>query len=251
MMAIDFEYVQARVQARLGERLDSAGWQLLETSRDLGQYLHAARGTVLSSKIEPLSATASPHVIERTLRREWRREVNIAERWVPARWRTAVAWTAHLCDLPTLEWLERGGGVLAWMRDDEALSPFAHVDSTMRAGELAAAGLGPLIEQKDLAVAWLAHFESTWPDDGSATERLRAFVRRIETYRARLAEADLTAAAQASQRDRLEARAVRLIRRSLAEPVTVFCHLLLAALDLERLRGGLVRRALFNDLKAA
>lgn len=250
-MAIDFEYAQARVQARLGERLDASGWQLLETSRDLGQYLHAARGTVLASRVEPLSATASPHFIERTLRREWRREVAITERWVPGRWRTAVAWMAHLCDLPALQWLARGSGVLPWISDDEALSPFAHADSSTRAGELTAAGLGPLVERDDLAAAWLTHFQSTWPDDGSATMRLRTFVDHIETYRARSAVAELTTAAQASARDRLEARAVRLIRRSLAEPVTVFAHLLLVALDLERLRSGLVRRALFNGLEAA
>jgi len=29
--------------------------------------------------------------------------------------------------------------------------------------------------------------------------------------------------------------------------VTVFCHLLLCALELHRLRQGLLRRALFND----
>ena len=52
---------------------------------------------------------------------------------------------------------------------------------------------------------------------------------------------------QGKRRRRLDAHAVRLIRRCLREPVTVFSHLLLVALDLGRLRNGLVRRALFGD----
>jgi len=43
---------------------------------------------------------------------------------------------------------------------------------------------------------------------------------------------------------------VNLLRRRRDQPVTVFCHLLLSALELHRLREGLLRRALFNDLAA-
>ena len=46
----------------------------------------------------------------------------------------------------------------------------------------------------------------------------------------------------------LQARAVRILRRHRDQPVTVFCHLLLCALELHRLRQGLLQRALFNDL---
>ena len=49
-------------------------------------------------------------------------------------------------------------------------------------------------------------------------------------------------------RETLEHRAVRILRRHRERPVTVFCHLLLCALELHRLRQGLLQRALFNDL---
>ena len=42
----------------------------------------------------------------------------------------------------------------------------------------------------------------------------------------------------------------RLFRRHGASPAAVFCHLVLVALDLERLRGGLVRRRLFEPASA-
>ena len=38
------------------------------------------------------------------------------------------------------------------------------------------------------------------------------------------------------------------MRANREQPVTIFCHLLLSALELHRLREGLVRRALFNEL---
>jgi hypothetical protein len=38
---------------------------------------------------------------------------------------------------------------------------------------------------------------------------------------------------------------VRLFRKHGGSPAAVFCHLALVALDLERLRGGLIRRRVF------
>lgn len=249
-MTIDFESAQARAQACVGDRLEPAGWQLLESTRRLEHYLHAARGTVLASRVEPLSPASSPHFIERSMRREWRREVSRVTGWVPKRWRPAVGWTSRLADLPALSWLERGGRVMAWMQDDESLAPFALADETLRRREYSAAGLEALLEPGDLAAGWLDQFMALLPDDGAAGQRLRDWIDRVERYRAGPGQADLDAAAHARERERLEEWTIRLIRRSLAEPVTVFSHLLLVALDLERLRGGMVRRALFNDPQA-
>jgi hypothetical protein len=50
-------------------------------------------------------------------------------------------------------------------------------------------------------------------------------------------------------RSKLELDALRILRRRREQAVTVFCHLLLTALELYRLRQGLLRRALFNDLE--
>ena len=49
-------------------------------------------------------------------------------------------------------------------------------------------------------------------------------------------------------RSELERHALRILRAHREQPVTVFCHLLLSALELHRLRQGLLERALFNDL---
>ena len=49
-------------------------------------------------------------------------------------------------------------------------------------------------------------------------------------------------------REDLERRAVGILRRHRERPVTVFCHLLLSAVELHRLRQGLLQRTLFNDL---
>jgi hypothetical protein len=46
----------------------------------------------------------------------------------------------------------------------------------------------------------------------------------------------------------LESRMLRLMRRHINQPVVAFCHLSLTALQLYRLRYGLIQRALFNDV---
>ncbi len=241
-MPIEFAYAQARVQARHGERLTPSDWQLLETSRGAGQYLHAARATALAPRVQSLSATSDAHVIERTLRREWRGDVHHAAGWIPGAWRPAVEWTAWLADLPAIAWLEHGGEVLPWMHDDPVVSHFATVDAAARHRELAIAGLEPVVAARDVATGWLMHFRALWPAQDGSTRSLQAYVDLVSGSRRRVAD-PATGAGNAA-RDELEAKTVRIIRRNLEEPVTIFCHLLLVALDLGRLRSGLVRRAL-------
>ena len=243
-MTIEFAYAQARAQARLGERLTPAGWQLLDASGTLAQYLHAARSTILRDRVRSRTAASSPHAIERSLRREWRAEVRRAASWVPERWRPAVTWTAWLCDLPTLARLEQGGEVLPWMADDAQLAPFAIDDRALRQRELFSAGLGALAAGDDVLTAWRQHFESLWPAGDPGVQRLRNLVDRVDSYRQ---EPETRRGSRTGPGRSLEARAARLVRRNFQEAVTVFTHLLLVALDLGRLRDGLVRRALFGD----
>ena len=244
-MTIDFAYAQARAQARLGERLTPAAWQLLEASGTLAQYLHAARSTALRNRVRSLTAASSPHSVERSLRREWRAEVHGAASWVPERWRPAVAWTAWLCDLPILARLAQSGEILPWMAADTQLATFAIEDAALRQRELSLAGLGALAGRTDVLTAWRRHFESLWPAGDPGVRRLGELVNRIDTYRREPEARGPKAPGQP-----LEARAARLIRRNFQEAATVFTHLLLVALDLGRLRDGLVRRALFGDWQA-
>lgn len=243
-MTIEFAYAQARAQARLGERLTPTAWQLLEASGTLAQYLHAARSTALRERVRSLTAAASPHSIERSLRREWRAEVRRTASWVPERWRPAVAWTTWLCDLPTLAHLEQGGEILPWMADDKQLAPFAIDDSAIRQRELFTAGLGALAAGDDVLTAWRQRFEALCPESDSGGRQLRDFIDRIDIYRQ---EPETRSGSRTAPGQLLEARAAWLVRRNFREAVTVFAHLLLVALELGRLRDGLVRRALFGD----
>jgi hypothetical protein len=229
-MPVEFAYAQARAQARHGRRLSPDTWSLLESSVGLSQFLHHVRGTALAPRVEHFSATTSPHVIERFLRREWRAEVDSAVRWAPARWRAAAGWTARLAELPAITYLEYGGEPQAWMADDAVLSTFA-------AGQMAAVS-------GDGLAGWLRHWRLLWPDDAEDDAALDELVSLVERHaiRGRGIDAD-------DWREKLEGRAVRILRRHREQPVTVFCHLLLCALELHRLRQGLLQRALFNDLE--
>lgn len=243
-MSIEFACAQARAQARLGGRLAPAAWQVLDATESLSQYLHAARTTALRKHVQSLTAASSPHGIERSLRRDWRTEVDGAASWVPERWRPAIAWTAWLSDLPAIAALGRGGELLPWMADDLALAPFAVDDAAIRQHEIKAADLGALIDRDDILAAWRQHFESLWPAGDPDLGRLRDFIDRVEGYRS---EPGPAGRAQTTSLEPLELLAGRLIRQNLRQTVTVLSHLLLVALDLGRLRGGLVRRALHGD----
>jgi hypothetical protein len=238
-MPVEFAYAQARAQAQHGRRLSADTWSLLESSVGLSQFLHHIRGTALAPMVEHFSATTSPHAIERFLRREWHDDVESAAHWVPGRWRPAVEWTGKLAELPVAGYLLDGGEPQPWMTDDPVLSVFAAADPVARPGSLEAAGYGAGLD------AWLLHWRGLWPDASKGRDALEELVSLTDRLGIRRNHSD-----DEDWRNSLERRVVGLLRRRRAEPVTVFCHLLLCALELHRLRQGLLRRALFNDLGA-
>ena len=242
-MPVEFAYAQARAQARQGDRLSEDSWSLLESSVGLAQYLHLARGTKLAARVEHFSATTSPHVIERFLRQEWRREVASVACWAPLRWRAAVLWTARTVELPTVSHLLHGEDPQPWMTDDPALSGLATEDaeSVGAAIEQALPGLAAG-GRNDLRTSWLIEWRRRWPADATRDPLLDKLAGLVERYGG--GEAD----AVGSWRSELERHALRILRGYREQPVTVFCHLLLSALELHRLRQGLLERALFNDL---
>lgn len=228
-MPVEFAYAQARAQARHGRRLSADNWSLLESSVGLSQFLHHVRGTALAPRVEHISAATSPHVIERFLRRAWHEEVDSAVHWVPARWRAAVAWTSRLAELPATRYLQAGGEPQGWMADDGVLSTVAAAETT------AASGSG--------FAGWLRHWRTLWPEEAADDPVLEELLSLIRKHGIRDERAEA-----GDWRETLEHRAVRILRRHRERPVTVFCHLLLCALELHRLRQGLLQRALFNDL---
>ncbi len=238
-MPVEFAYAQARAQAQHGRRLSAETWSLLESSVSLGQFLHQVRATSLASRVQRFSAATSPHVIERSLRREWHEEVQSAARWVPDRWRPAVVWTAALAELPMLGHLLTGGEPQPWMADDPVLSAFIAGDALARPASVERA------DYEDGLRGWLRRWRGLWPADVADGAVLERLVATIESYGVRREDTGAD-----DWRGGLERRAVRILRRHREQPVTVFCHLLLSALELHRLREGLLRRALFNGLDA-
>ena len=246
-MSIDFGYAQARAQARHGERLTVAGWQLIESSDNLAQYLHAVRGTSLAPRVEHFLANSSPHAIERSLRRDWRAVVDNAARWAPASWRDSVAWTRWLPSLPAISHLLDGGTVLPWMLRDPVLKDFASPDREARRRAIMAAMIGlPDEPANSLDDSWSQRWQELWPAPTSAHSGLRELLKLIREHRELLLDAASQQAAATDSAEQLQHRATRLLRTRVREPVVIFCHLLLSATDLLHLRRGLVRRALFN-----
>jgi hypothetical protein len=182
-------------------------------------------------------------VIESSLKREWHREVDSATHWVPLRWRAAVAWTGLLAELPALGYLLDGGAALPWMAADPELSALSLEDAEAMRRSIEATLPGATADAVAGPAGWLGHWRRLWPDDGASDPGLRHLLALVERY----GIGGETEAA-GDWRDNLERRAAGILRRYRERPVTVFCHLLLCAVELHRLRQGLLQRALFNGL---
>jgi hypothetical protein len=252
-VSIDFAYAQARVQARLGQRLAEEGWRLLESSLGAPQYLTSVRGTSLAPRVQQFTPAASPHAIDRSLRAEWRAEVAATCRWVPDRWRDAVDWTTWIPYLDAVAYLLRDGPVLDWMRDDPVLADVAIADPESRRLAIDASPFAVLARdgaEAALRERWLARWRSLWPSTSTAeASGLRRFAAGLEEFGDTSRRSDATPRDRAEARAHLAFRAARMLRQQDQQPVIVFCHLLLVALDLLRLRDGLLRRALFSDAR--
>ncbi|MDH4047901.1 MAG: hypothetical protein OEW68_00065 [Gammaproteobacteria bacterium] len=253
-MAIEFANAQARAQALLGDRLLPADWQLLESSRGLAQYLHAARGTTLAPFVKNFTATSTPHVIERSLRGAWRSQVANASRWSPPPWRASIHWTSWLPDLPAIAYLRNGGTVLPWMTEDLQLADLSLAEPDVRRRRIDDIGLGETNSSggvSDPLQLWLDHWQAMWPAVASARPGLQRLTRMLWTHRLALQRDNVKPAAAQENREKLQQRIARLMRMQMQQPLTVFCHLAITSLEMQRLRSGLVRRAFFNEIDPA
>lgn len=214
------EYAQTRMQARYGARPSEEQWQRLFEHREFATYLAAVRTSPLGGWIAGIGDDAGPHEIESALRRQWYAAVAELARWLPDEWRNAVRWTAALIELPARAHRVRGG-VLPPGREREVTSAAAADDLE----------------------AWLAGWVGRWPEGlGDDAAVLRDLRRRIEAH---LVEFAGLAPESAWEARRIFAFRLRHSFRELAmRPPVAFIFLLTQALDLERLRGELVARAL-------
>jgi hypothetical protein len=250
-MPIDFAYAQARAQARLADRLPPARWRAVESSTALGRYLLGLRGTALAPVVQHFTASASPHAIERALRQHWQREVQHASLWVPRAFRDAVSWVAWLPYLDSVAYLLNGGTALPWMHEDDVLGPFVEGEADQRRQALESV-LGRLPPAGDFV-------PTTWWHDRwlerlpAAPTEIRGLIELLRLLRTFVGSDSGPASPSATTDDsleRLSQACARLLHRLTGTPATVYCHLALTAIELMRLRGGLVRHSLVNARKS-
>jgi hypothetical protein len=202
-------YAQARIQARHGARPDARAWAMIHASVTLGSLLENARRSSLESWVAGLDPGAPRAEAEKLLRERLRSRIAEAARWMPEAWRPAVLRTASLIDLPERQRELRG-------KADE---------------ERAAA----------VRREWLAGWRDLWPDCAAEErEALEELVRVVEAHLERFARSppDDAEPLRLALRLRVEA----LFRRHALGPAAAFEHLLLAALEAERLRAELMER---------
>jgi hypothetical protein len=241
-------YLQARLQARHGDRPSSDDWRVAEASADLSHYLEALRRTSLKRWVAELNHEMEPEVIERLLRAAWRAHVAQVSSWAPDEWRAAVEWLRWLPDLPALEHLLRDGTIAPWMRIDPVLRELALDEPQRRREALAASPFAPLVPADERAAprvldAWLARWREHLPagsrtPDADLANLLELVRNHIEAMRG-AGEAD-----GRPLRNALAARVARRFRRNAGTPTALFAHLVLDGLELERVRAGVMARRL-------
>jgi hypothetical protein len=214
------ELAHARIGARWGARPDEALWRRIETTRDLDAMLALARGSALGWWLGALDAGAGLHRIERTLRERWRERIAEVAGWMPAAWQEALRWCARLIDLPALQPWAPSQALPAWA---DAGSPPADAAVLLR--------------------RWLVQWRLRLPRADGREAIERQLVPLVERHLRAFAAPG--AADGWALRRALQERLVLLWRRHPAEPVGAFVYLGLSALELERLRGEITRRAAF------
>jgi hypothetical protein len=248
------EYAQARLQSRHGQRASDAQWQQLESTREFVALLDVVRTGPLRHWVAGLTAQASAPQIEALMRGHWQAAVDEVEGWMPPAWNAAVAWCAVLPDLPLLQHLARGGVPDPWMQDDARWRDLCAAPHDERPALLAATHWRALARAwaapDTLAAAWLDEWRRRLPQAlPHADDHLHEVVSALRRHGAAFATA--TPGPGTPLRRALQARLSLLMRRAMVEPAAAFIHLALSALELERLRGELLVRRLFQNPKVA
>lgn len=246
-------YAQVRLQARHGARPDAQVWNRLHSIGDVGNYLLAARETMLRPWVVGLDGAAqNSHRIEHALRQRYRGYVHEVSRWMPQRWIGAVLWIKRLPDLPALHHLLMGEAAPAWMRDDPELRLFTAEATSVRMEAMLDSDYAPLVqawqEGKFLHDAWLEHWRRLWPRSPRLTAGLRELARLLHRQFEALREESESTFSGAHQHNARAHKLEAVFRRYSFQPAAAHAHLALIGLDIERLRGDLTIRLLFPEI---
>ncbi len=244
---VDFAYGQARLQARHGDRPDAACWRRVSGVGDLLHFLQSARASPLRPWVLHFTDRTVVHEIELSLRRQFSRHVTEVANWQPDRWRSSVRWVTRLGDLAALQHLLLGEPTPSWMTADPGLRAFAADEPAARRDALEQSDCAPLLAAwrrgRPLTEAWLGEWRKRWPP----APKLQTLALERLAGRARGGFGTLQERGGEAGRAALEAALTGEFRRNTLKPGAAFAHLGLVALDLSRLRGELVRRALFPE----
>ena len=154
-------------------------------------------------------------------------------------------WVAHLKPGHAARDIERSlrTEFRSYVQDVASWLPERWQDATRAVGELPLASEG---EGKRLLGLWRAR----WPRTSVGERRaLDAVIVALSRHSDQMATADASSDGW-TLRAALGTQLGRLFRSEREQPAVVFCHLGLIALDVERLRGALLRRALFEDVRS-
>ena len=206
-----FVYVQARLQARYGQRLDAGAWSRLESLADFSLFLKHSRETTMGSWVSAIDDASDVHTLESRLQQYYLDLITEVANWPPKSWRPAVLWTQNLFELPS-----------------------------------AATGQSQAIDPQEPLLAWLDEWRRLWPGKGGWHKQLEEVIKLVHQHVVEFADLESqeqAIAARAGLQSGLELR----FRRFAASPAGLFVFLLLVALDYERLLGGLVSRLFFDN----
>jgi len=249
----EWSYVQARLQARHGERLSEPEWRMLEVAKTLAGFLQKTRSTSLRRFIDRLDDEMTSHAIERILRFAWRVYVAEIGSWAPPAWRRATLWVSYVPDLVVVDRLLAGETAI-WMREDPLFGPLVSAGHDTRAASLQESPFFPLAaapkENGGLGERWRAHWRTLWPRRCGAQCQLEKLADLVKAHIDELAGASVEESSEL-YRQKFAHALTKMFRKCGGTPAAAFCHLALIALDIERLRGSLVRRRLFHPEYAA
>jgi hypothetical protein len=246
---VSFAYAQGRLQARYGERPDEHVWRRLHSIGELGSYLQVARQTSLRKWVLGISPTHDSHDIELALRQKFRNHIDEVANWPPQPWRATLQWIKCLPDLPAIQHLLGGGTATAWMQRDPVLAELTNTGAIMGRYTPRASGCVLLAEyhsQGDtLFQGWLQHWGGLRPRKGRADAHFNQGLNHLETLLRAQLEPPQGMTTPLS-REALANSLRTAFRRYSFQPAAACAYLALTALDLERLRGDLLQRALFS-----
>jgi hypothetical protein len=243
-----FAYLQVRLRARHGTRIDESAWRRLQGSADFANCLRLAQQTALRPWVMSLHPGQDSSEIEQALRRQFRVRLAEVTGWIALEWRPAVRWVGRLLDLPALRHLLAGEPAPAWLRDDPELRAFASEHAAIRLDSMLQSDCRPLAQAwqagMPLLEAWIRHWRSLWPNDAGERRGMDELCRMLRQEM--LARQRRTAAHHQEEFEALQAGLVGAFRRYSFLPAAAFLHLALTSLDLNRLRGDLLVRRLFQ-----